>query len=689
MEATDIQSHRSKQCVVKQGKKYFASLLLRREHVITNASMSHFFCMYRKMTKSPVGLLLTKEHVHLAGFRVDPFQIYLGSSAADVVRRSPAVGQGYLARAVALESTFERHLTGLALRGVPFQVLSCGAGSDTAFFRLRNMGLLESCLCYFEVDFPQAARQKGRVVVRNPVLADLCLRGSPAHRSSYLQAHDGTCLRIGRYSVIGCDLTKTGDLAERLLAFGMNFSQPTVVLCECSLTYVASARATAFLLWLAASFADARLVVYEQFCPGDRFGTIMKRHFRLRGTPLMNVDDFPALLDQERRLLSVGFRESAAVSLCDLMAWHYGEAELERRRAMEPDYDEFEEFYLKCSHYSILAGKTSSPGDDIPLVGIPIIRTSLPDDARSPAHARTKPCSPLFSRYGHRCFLAEGHLFLAGGISVGRGRDGVLARFSLADLQGEPVQEVALQVSATVFSDYCRWNDSVLCFGGRASPAEASAELRIVSLASGGGTVIECGGRRPVARWRHTLTAVREGSLVLVGGRSRDRVLGDVSVLDTRSWTWREAWAVPGGLHSHSACADDGDRDDRLYVTGGLREDDGVSARVYVWDVRSGEVTSRTLEGLIPRFSHSSCMVGGRLCLVGGVGVIQPGVAVIDTRSWAVREFTLEVPKSVGLYNHALVRQGDKLLLLGGGGNCFSFGMHVATEMLEIEVELL
>ena len=51
-----------------------------------------------------------------------------------------------------------------------------GAGFDTSYFRLRNLGLLSDAQCvgYFEVDFPQVASLKARAVVASSIIVNIC-----------------------------------------------------------------------------------------------------------------------------------------------------------------------------------------------------------------------------------------------------------------------------------------------------------------------------------------------------------------------------------------------------------------------------------------------------------------------------------------------------------------------------------
>ena len=113
---------------------------------------------------------------------------------------------------------------------------------------------------YFEVDFPQVAMDKIKVVKKEAALKELCFQGE---NGKVLEDEEGN-VKMNNFAVIGADLTKTGELEEKLRSFGFDLTLPTVVLCECSLTYVEANSASVFYRWLAASICDVHLIVYEQ-----------------------------------------------------------------------------------------------------------------------------------------------------------------------------------------------------------------------------------------------------------------------------------------------------------------------------------------------------------------------------------------------------------------------------------------
>jgi tRNA wybutosine-synthesizing protein 4 len=274
--------------------------------------------------------------------------------AAKLVR-SPALHHGYAARHAAVGSALEDALRSLLLLrrrrrlAARVQVLSLGAGFDTAFFRLKAAGILdEHETDYFEVDMPNVMRDKTRRIEKSQLLAQLKGRA------------DGDHLRL-----VSCDLCKTEALETLLSDAGLEFSAPTVVLFECSLTYVSFSQASDLLRWLRMRFkSDLRVISYEQVLPCDRFGVIMRKHFSDRATPILNVEHAPSVEDQERRLRALGFHRVRSRDL--LQSYWFALTDTERKRlaAVDPDFDELEEVFLKCGHYAVWQADVDSQEDN-------------------------------------------------------------------------------------------------------------------------------------------------------------------------------------------------------------------------------------------------------------------------------------------------------------------------------------
>lgn len=92
---------------------------------------------------------------------------------------------------------------------------------------------------------------------------------------------------------ISCDLNNCVDVMSSLDAESFNWSQPTVVLMECVMSYLQPVSLEALLLCLSSRLTNAIFVAYDPMCArGDAMDNVrslsamMTRKFHLRGAPL-------------------------------------------------------------------------------------------------------------------------------------------------------------------------------------------------------------------------------------------------------------------------------------------------------------------------------------------------------------------------------------------------------------------
>ena len=143
-----------------------------------------------------------------------------------------------------------------------------------------------------------------------------------------------------------------------------------------------------------------------------------------------------------------------------------------------------------------------------------------------------------------------------------------------------------------------------------------------------------------------------------------------------------------------------------ILVSGGLRGDGILSANPNIYVIRPRErrrrsaiEVFRTRGPYIPRFGHTSHVHRSKLILVGGVatsGREQPGVGIVDLATGTSVELQVNAGVPLAdtcLYNHcSCLQETDggrtRILVFGGGGNCFSFGCHFSKRSIEIDVEM-
>lgn len=201
-------------------------------------------------------------------------------------------------------------------------------------------------------------------------------------------------------------------------------------------------------------------------------------------------------------------------------------------------------------------------------------------------------------------------------------------------------------------------------------------------------------GDSPSPRWRHAAVLIHYEGLDLLylhGGRTdKELALDDSYLLDTQTFTWTKIEDKgPGRRQSHTASV----WGDHVIIAGGMDQGLRPLASVFMFSVHTRQHTLlQVQESLLPRYSHTAHVIDNQLILVGGVNVNHsvPGVAVIDIDSKKVREFSIPVEcgeQLLMLHKHTSCYLGNnRILVIGGGGNCFSFGTHLNCSPFEIDI---
>lgn len=227
----------------------------------------------------------------------------------------------------------------------------------------------------------------------------------------------------------------------------------------------------------------------------------------------------------------------------------------------------------------------------------------------------------------------------------------------------------------------------LVVFGGRKGPSRGCS----TALVLGGSEVRQFTLGHGEGRWRHSATPVEiEGRcvLVVVGGRTASGIcsLEKVWALDLeQGWLRIAVQRPPRARHSHGACA----LGSAVLICGGLGEDEQLledSAELHLRASGSGlEGEWRTATSLPrARFGHAVHHVAGRRVVVGGVdGTCATPPLLVDGQA----VFTAQSDSDPFMWhNCASCVLGDSMLVLGGGGNHFSFGTHLNASARRIPI---
>ncbi|KAG8223694.1 hypothetical protein J437_LFUL004059 [Ladona fulva] len=643
---------------------------------------------------------LSKSSMAERGYLKDP---YIKEFVSKTPRRSPLINLGYFARAVAINTTFSSFLE--CIRSQKGQIISCGAGFDSNYFVLAGSQSLAPSVIFVEIDFPEVAKKKKLCIDNSPLLRNLMEDSGNALKPCEINGK--------QYKLIGCDLKKIGELTECLRDVGVNFCLPTLFFSECAITYMRENESSQLIQWAAEIFENASFVNYEQIHPDDGFGMVMTNHFKKLHSPLLSIAAYPSIPSQNERYKKLGWSSCSIASVMDIFSHIVHGEEYTKILNLEP-FDEFEELHLKCSHYSLSAATKGSLITWKPLERIPsYIFQCNPNMQCNWTLVKTD-----FLRYYHAsCMVNESDILVVGGFGPlengGNSRISTISVIRLNDFRDLSYIK-SIPTEGTESANIARVHHSLnftsdgkcIVFGGRTSPLKPLSNTLILSLKHGGenasvasvkAELLDQSQSCPSPRWRFSAVIIKRGDkeeLMVFGGRaSCKESLGDLWVLDTKTLAWQEELFEKGPEPRFSHSATVWASENKVLITGGLTIKDSRSSLspLWSWDFVNRNWEQLSLGEVSPcqfsRYGHNSVIITSPdgedlLLMVGGVSTFsgkQCGIGVFNLSSRILKEYALpelnpEYP--ILLFNHTchLLPGSSGILIVGGGGTCFSFG---------------
>ncbi|XP_049904417.1 tRNA wybutosine-synthesizing protein 4 [Epinephelus moara] len=635
--------------------------------------------------------------------------VFLQHFVCKVARRAPLINRGYYVRWRAVDHCVRRflHITENCPKR---QILSLGAGFDSVYFRLHAAEALDRAVV-FEVDFPDVSRRKAALINSNNTLREMLDPHLPSLTGPVF-------VSSGQYRLLGVDVREESQVEEALGAAGLDWAAPTLILSEVVLTYMETQWADAVIRWASKHLPQSLFVMYEQIHPHDPFGRIMQDHFLKLNSTLHALQLYPDTVAQRRRFLGKGWEQCVCLDMNDFYLGLVSEEERHRVESLDP-FDEYEEWHQKCSHYFILTASQGSLMAQVLLEPAPVspVSSFCPSWSSTALSVQTIPvCMEGLGMAS--TLVSPGQVLLTGGSS--RGGRGPVTWILLRGQEGwtsvgvEPSVDLGVRLYHTATS---LPGGGIMVYGGRSSPLNPTRGLFRVMLDPGGPpdppdsedreTVklnveqVVCTGDPPPPRWRHTATAVsRKGKdfLFVFGGKNEsEAVLGDGYFLCLNQQHWTEVpveGAAPEARHSHSACSYQGG----VVVFGGLDRRGvplGDTAVLRPTDRGFSWERIEVQPPPVPRYSHSAHVIGEKLVVVGGVWLHSdgvPGVVMINLATRSSVEFSLDttsVPWPLMLHSFCSEltdSEEPELLLIGGGGNCFSFGTHFNPQPVTVDL---
>ncbi|XP_021898883.1 LOW QUALITY PROTEIN: acyl-CoA-binding domain-containing protein 4 [Carica papaya] len=199
-------------------------------------------------------------------------------------------------------------------------------------------------------------------------------------------------------------------------------------------------------------------------------------------------------------------------------------------------------------------------------------------------------------------------------------------------------------------------------------------------------------GQRPKARYEHGAAVVQD-KMYIYGGNHNGRYLGDIHVLDLRSWTWSKIEAKSGPesqeSQSHAASASCAGHslipwDNKLLSVAGHTKDPSETIQVKAFDLQTSTWSTLKTYGKPPvsRGGQSVTLVGTTLVIFGGQDAKRSllndlHILDLETMTWDEID-AVGVPPSPRSDHAAAVHAGCYLLIFGGGSHATCFNdLHV------------
>ncbi|XP_054268298.1 leucine carboxyl methyltransferase 1-like [Macrosteles quadrilineatus] len=258
-------------------------------------------------------------------------------------RKAPEINRGYFARVKGVGMLLNKVLK---KTGQKCQIINLGAGFDTLYWRLKDMGY--TVVNFTEIDFPSVTSKKCFYIKRNKTLLDEIYVEDGEVRLS------ATDLHAGNYHVVGADLRNLAEVQHKLAQAEISFDIPTIFIAECVLVYIETALVSQLLSWIVSAFPTAFFINYEQVNMGDKFGQVMMNNLRARGCPLAGVEACHSLDSQMQRFVGTGWDGARA---WDMVQVYNTIPASDRQRIEQLEFlDEQELLTQLFQHYCVVVG---------------------------------------------------------------------------------------------------------------------------------------------------------------------------------------------------------------------------------------------------------------------------------------------------------------------------------------------
>lgn len=201
------------------------------------------------------------------GYIEDPYtELFVGRlNRSQQLPRPPVINRGTHIRTYAIDNLINQFLSSTSKA----QIISLGAGSDTRFWRYSGDDRITK---YIEIDFDELTSRKIMHIRKSAMLS------SKLDDNVVIEA-GGSRLLSSKYTILPADLRMV-DLNALVNPY-IDYTLPTLVLCECVLVYMPQEASNRILRSFGELFNDVLVLVYEMTGVNDKFGQTMLKNLKV------------------------------------------------------------------------------------------------------------------------------------------------------------------------------------------------------------------------------------------------------------------------------------------------------------------------------------------------------------------------------------------------------------------------
>ncbi|KAH3684978.1 hypothetical protein WICPIJ_004057 [Wickerhamomyces pijperi] len=547
-------------------------------------------------------------------------------------RRSPAINRGYWTRMESIKRTSYEIIHQSVKQGMKCVVINLGAGYDPLAFQYldaKNPDNLDlnGMVRFIDVDYPDLNKIKIDMIRQSEELCQI-IGAEEQSKTDKDQTVPGVELHTKNYTVLSCDL-KNIDLFTKQLQ-SLNLDDPQIAkiyIAEVSIAYMLPDHSDA-VIKATSQFANSHFLCLEQIMPsGDRhpFARTMLFHFNKLNSPIQTVPKYHSLALQIQRFQKLGYDVTTEAQDLNTF-WRCLDDETKKRVWDVESFDEWEEFIVFGQHYLIL--HASNVQMKLLDQDVPTYKNQGESQPESEPQFKFQIQQTTEERkHQASTILKDNTILTNGGASISRLNTTLTSNPTAFILAHSNEDQPTLQPQARLSHTLTAINENkILLVGGRTAPGRSLTETWTLTKTSTNQWDWNPFIPLPTARSRHCTFVDSKETPYIFGGLSYESTDPAFIKLNSSGDAWEPVAVTGEDIPVMMTSASIAMLGDHGVLIGGMRcEHTGdISSKMYrfVIDCEKGSVhfVSSLENDLLNRFgAHCSFISENQLLVVGGV----------------------------------------------------------------------